>query len=193
MNFLNNLEEKTIYEVLIATDNKDGTCNIKPFGIKYENNHFTLNLFPNKTLLNIKNNKHFTLIFTQDSLLFTKSLFGFLSTDDLKKTYYSSVLCEVVKFSDKTIIDNYGENITTTIMANPVKILEDKKTMPLINRATTNIIELLVEFSRYDFMDVDSKNNFIKKLDSTENLIKKIGNKKHYKSIELIKKELNEE
>ena len=91
MNILNKLEEGNIYEVLIATENGDGTLNIKPFGVKFEEQHFVLHLFPNKTLFNIKQKKSFTVYFTNDVLAYTNALFGLL--DDFDKDF--AVECEV--------------------------------------------------------------------------------------------------
>ena len=54
-------------------------------------------------------------------------------------------------------------------------------------------MELLVDFSRYDLMDVDAKNNFIQKVKSSEKTIRKTGNKKHMDSLNLLKKELKKE
>jgi hypothetical protein len=41
-------------------------------------------------------------------------------------------------------------------------------------------------------MDVDAKNNFIEKVNSSETIIRKTGNKKHLDSLNLLKKELKE-
>ena len=94
---------------------------------------------------------------------------------------------------DTTIIDdNYGKNVATTIIAKPTKIIEHKKTVPIINRASNQIMELLIHFSRYEFMDVDARNNFIQKLNYSEKIIIKTGNKKHLDSLNLLKKELKQ-
>ena len=49
-----NLMENTIYEVIITSFNKQ--VNFKPFGIKFNNKKVILNLYPNRTLKNIKTN-----------------------------------------------------------------------------------------------------------------------------------------
>ncbi len=189
MNILNKLEEGNIYEVLIATENGDGTLNIKPFGVKFEEQHFVLHLFPNKTLFNIKQKKSFTVYFTNDVLAYTNALFGLL--DDFDKDF--AVECEVENISSDQVADSYGKNIAAIITAKVIKIIEHDKTLPIINRATNHIIDLLVEFSRYSFMDVDKQTQFVEKIESTENIINKCGNKKHKKALNLIKKELKQE
>ena len=190
MTILSNFEEDMTYEVLISTKNEDASLNIKPVGLKIRDNSFVFKLFPNKTLSNIKNTGELTVYLLQDVLIFTKALTCNLSREDILSEVNYEILCEISNLDTTSVEDNYGENITATIIAKPVKIIEHKKTLPIINRASNQIIELLVDFSRYDFMDVDAKSNFIKKLKNSEILIRKTGNKKHLDSLNILKKEL---
>lgn len=192
MTILDNFEEDMIYEVLMSTKNEDGSLNVKPFGLKIKDNLFVLNLFPNKTLLNIKNNLEFTVYFLQDVFIFTKALTSNLDYEEFLNEINYEIPCKISNSSVSIIEDNYGKNITTTIIAEPIKIIEHKETFPIINRASNKIMELLIDFSRYDFMDVDAKNNFIEKVNSSETIIRKTGNKKHLDSLNLLKKELKE-
>jgi hypothetical protein len=192
MTILDNFEEDMIYEVLMSTKNEDGSLNVKPFGLKIKDNLFVLNLFPNKTLLNIKNNLEFTVYFLQDVFIFTKALTSNLDYEEFLNEINYEIPCKISNSSVSIIEDNYGKNITTTIIAEPIKIIEHKEAFPIINRASNKIMELLIDFSRYDFMDVDDKNNFIEKVNSSETIIRKTGNKKHLDSLNLLKKELKE-
>jgi hypothetical protein len=192
MTILDNFEEDMIYEVLMSTKNEDGSLNVKPFGLKIKDNLFVLNLFPNKTLLNIKNNLEFTVYFLQDVFIFTKALTSNLDYEEFLNEINYEIPCKISNSSVSIIEDNYGKNITTTIIAEPIKIIEHKEAFPIINRASNKIMELLIDFSRYDFMDVDAKNNFIEKVNSSETIIRKTGNKKHLDSLNLLKKELKE-
>lgn len=192
MTILSNFEEDMTYEVLVSTKNEDASFNIKPFGLKIVDNSFVLKLFPSKTLSNIKSTGMLTVYLLQDVLIFTKALTSNLSREDLLGEVNYEITCEISNLDELSIEDDYGENITATIIAKPVKIIEHKKNLPLINRASNQIIELLVDFSRYDFMDVDARNNFIKKLNSSEKLIRKTGNKKHLDSLNILKKELKQ-
>jgi hypothetical protein len=189
--FISNiLNENTKYEVLISTFNEDGSCHIKPFGLEIENNFLVLNLFPNKTLFNIKNRNEFKIYFSQDILLFTEALLNQLDFDNFLDCVDCEVVCDVVDLSEKIIVDAYCENAITKIKAEPIKIIEHKKTIPLFNRASNQILELLIDFSRFNLMDIDAKDNFIKKIESSEIIIEKTGNDKHKKSLNLIKKEV---
>lgn len=193
MSILNNFEEDMTYEVLVSTENLDGLFNIKPFGLKIKDGLFVLSLFPNKTLLNIKRSGKLTVYFSQDVLLFTKSLTSGLIMDEVLDEVNYEVEAEVLNIEDNLVEDDYGKNVSSTIFAEPKKIIEHKKTLPVINRASNQIIELLVDFSRYAFMDMDAQNNFIKKVNSSEKIIRKTGNKKHLDSLNLIKKSIKKE
>jgi len=192
MTILDNFEEDMVYEVLISTKNEDGSLNVKPFGLKIKNNSFVLKLFPNKTFLNIKNNLVFTVYFLQDVLMFTKALTSNLDYEEFLNEINYEIPCKISNSSVSVIEDNYGKNITTTIIAEPIKIIEHKETLPIINRASNKIMELLIDFSRYDLMDVDAKSNFIEKINSSERIIRKTGNGKHLDFLNLLKKELKE-
>jgi len=192
MTILDNFEEDMVYEVLISTKNEDGSLNVKPFGLKIKNNSFVLKLFPNKTFLNIKNNLVFTVYFLQDVLMFTKALTSNLDYEEFLNEINYEIPCKISNSSVSVIEDNYGKNITTTIIAEPIKIIEHKETLPIINRASNKIMELLIDFSRYDLMDVDAKSNFIEKINSSERIIRKTGNGKHLDSLNLLKKESKE-
>ncbi len=190
MNILDTLEEGMTYEVLISTENEDKSRNIKPFGLKVKDNLFFLKLFPNRTFFNIKRTEEFTVYFLHDVLIFAEALTSGLDYGNLLDKVNYEVGCKVLNSDAMGIEDAYGKNVTTTIMAKPLNIIEHKKSLPIINRASNHIMELLVDFSRYDLMDVDAKNNFIQKVDSSEKIIGKTGNKKHLDSLNLIKKEL---
>lgn len=190
MNILDTLEEGMTYEVLISTENEDKSHNIKPFGLKVKDNLFVLKLFPNRTFFNIKRTEEFTVYFLHDVLIFAEALTSGLDYGNLLDKVNYEVGCKVLNSDTMGIEDAYGKNVTTTIMAKPLNIIEHKKTLPIINRASNHIMELLVDFSRYDLMDVDAKNNFIQKVDSSEKIIEKTGNKKHMDSLNLIKKGL---
>lgn len=192
MTIFDDFEEDMTYEVLVSTKNVDESLNIKPFGLKIKNNSFVLRLFSNKTLLNIKNTEKLTVYFLQNPLIFTKALTSNLNYDEMLNEINYEIPCEISGLDATTIEDIYGRNKTTTIIAKPIKIIEHKKTLPIINRASNQIMELLIDFSRYDFMNIDAKRNFIKKVNSSEGIIRKTGNKKHMDSLNILKKELKQ-
>lgn len=186
--FFKNLDEDTVYEALVSSS--DGNCfNIKPFGVQVKDNGIVLGLYPNHTLVNIKRTGTFDVHFTEDVLLYTKAALGLLD-EDCRSLMDVSIRCEVTGYDAIPVEDSYGQNILTIIHANMVKIIENKSTYPTINRATNKIIELLVDYSRYDYQDIDA---LIEKLEKTDKFIQKNGNNKHKKSMELLKKRIIED
>lgn len=189
-NPLDNLEENITMEVLVSTVNGDGTYNIRPFGARYDGHNFILRMFPNQSLINIKNTGKLIIYFTQDILLFTRALLARVSQDELLGNVECSFMCRVAGMESTITDDIYGNNSTTKIIAEPIKIMEHNNKLPLINRATNQILELLIDFSRYHLMDVDARNNFNEKLIQTEKIIIKTGNDKHKKAMKTIKKRI---
>lgn len=191
MNVLDNLEEDVTYEVLVIT--YDGVkANIKPFGLRYTGESFVFDLFPNSTLLNIKRTGTLTVYFLHDILAFTKALLDELTLDELKGTFHCSILCDVKSIESDMTDDAYGKNILSRIIAEPTEIITNNLTLPIINRATGHIIEVLVDFSRYEYMDVDARNNFKEKIRLIEKTVEKTGNTKHRKAMEIIKNRMKE-
>ena len=189
--------EDVTYEALITSFSSDGEVHTKPFGVRFRDNEVFLNLFPSRTLVNIVANQNFYLSFTRDSLLYARALFDCLCVDDYDGTVLrdaSFVLsCEVINISEEFVEDDYGKIRLSKISSKATKILKEKREVATINRATNHIIEVLIDYSRYAFMNASERKSFYKKMDSCEEIIKKTGNTKHEEALKLLKKELNKE
>lgn len=190
-------DEDVTYEALITSFSSDGEVHTKPFGVRFRDNEVFLNLFPSRTLVNIVANKKFYLSFTRDSLLYARALFDCLCVDDYDENILrdaSFVLsCDVVSISEEFVEDDYGKIRLSKIISKATKILKEKREVATINRATNHIIEVLIDYSRYAFMNASERKSFYKKMDSCEEIIKKTGNTKHEEALKLLKKELNKE
>ena len=191
MDVLENLEENVTYEVLLLTG-EGVNVNIKPFGLRYTGESFVFDLFPNRTLLNIKRVGTLTVYFLYDVLAFTKAFFDELTLDELGGICHCSIRCDVKSMESYMTDDSYGKNILTRIIAEPTEIITNNLTLPIINRATIHIIDVLVDFSRYEYMDVDARNNFKEKIRLIEKTVEKTGNTKHRKAMEIIKNRMKE-
>ncbi|OED30627.1 DUF447 domain-containing protein [Methanosphaera sp. WGK6] len=194
MDDINLFSENVIYEVLITTF-ECGIFHTKPFGMKINDNKIILNLFPNKTLYNLKQNPNFIIQINQNPLIYVKSATNQLHYEDyvnnniLKDT--SHVLIARVLFMDEIEIkDSYGKNVLTEIIAEPLELKKLKNTIPLINRATNIIIDLLVDYSRFYYMTSSEKEKFCEKLVDCERIIKKTGTENHLESLMILKNEI---
>lgn len=191
-----NIEENTRYEVLVTTHNKDDSYNTKPFGVLFKKNNVILNLYPNATLENIKDNSSFIIQLSSNPLIFTKSLLDRLDSSDyneegiLKK---ASCVLYVKAFDCVTIIheDKYGDTPITRITSEITDTIMMCNSPSVINRTTNKIIELLVKLSRIKYMNKADLDLFEKQIDESLKFIIKEGNQDHISSLTLIKEELN--
>ncbi|WP_455645198.1 DUF447 domain-containing protein [Methanosphaera sp.] len=194
MNDMDLFSENVIYEVLITTIS-NGISHTKPFGMKINDNKIILNLFPNKTLHNLKQNAIFIIQITQNPLIYVKAATNQLSANDyyddkiLKQADYI-LKSKVISMKEIEINDKYGKNILTEITAEPIELKKLKDTIPMINRATNTIINLLVDYSRFYAMDDFEKKKFYEKIVDSERIIEKTGNKNHLESLMILKKEV---
>ncbi|RAP53173.1 MAG: hypothetical protein BZ137_07520 [Methanosphaera sp. rholeuAM130] len=190
-----NIEENTRYEVLITTNNNDNSYNTKPFGVLFKQDNVILNLYPNNTLKNIRNNPSFTIQLSSNPLTFTKALLGKLDESDyddngiLKKTsriLYANATDYVVIIHE----DKYGDTPITRITAEITDVVMLNNSPPTINRTTNKIIELLVKLSRVKYMNKEEFESFKKEADDSFKFIIKEGNQDHMDSLILIKQEI---
>ncbi len=184
------LQNDTIYESLITTVNSDNTINTKPIGIIFENNQIRLDLFYNRTLQNIKCNKIFTIEFTTSPLLYTKALFNKFNPTDYKKegNYYNLLKSDYVIHAKLIKIDKFMNK--SKIIAEIVNEQEENNSIPTINRATNKIIELLVKYTRINFMTKEEKQLFKEEIIKSEGFIEKVGNQNHIESFNILKSEI---
>lgn len=191
-----NIEENTRYEVLVTTHNDDNSYNTKPFGVLFKGNNVILNLYPNSTLKNIRNNPSFIIQLSSNPLIFTKSLLDKLDDSDynengiLKK---APCIIYAKAFDYVTIIheDKYGDTPITRITSEITDMIMMNNSPSVINRTTNRIIELLVKLSRIKYMNNDDLNLLEKEIDESLKFIIKEGNQDHISSFTLIKEELN--
>ena len=106
MDVLENLEENVTYEVLLLTG-EGVNVNIKPFGLRYTGESFVFDLFPNRTLLNIKRVGTLTVYFLYDVLAFTKAFFDELTLDELGGICHCSIRCDVKSMESYMTDDSY--------------------------------------------------------------------------------------
>ncbi|MDO5851439.1 MAG: DUF447 family protein [Methanobacteriaceae archaeon] len=177
-------EEDIIYESVITTKNNNGTLNTSLIGVINNNNHIQLKLYSNKTLKNILKNKEFILGLTTDPLLLTRIVLKKLNITDYQKIKNNDCINMPLLLKLKMECYTQKEEIHI-ITAKIVETIQNKPEIPIINRATNKIVELLVDYTR-----LTNKEVYINKIDDNERIILKTGNKKHKIALELIKKSI---
>jgi len=191
-----NIEEDTRYEVLITTSGNDNSHNTKPFGVVFKGNIVKLNLYPNTTLKNIRDNPSFIIQITSNPLIFTKALLNKLDASDyndegiLNGASYA-LYANTIDYMGVIQEDNYGKTQITKINAEVTDVIKLNNSPSIINRTTNKIIELLVKLSRLPYLSKDEVSSFKKEVDNSLKFIVKEGNQNHIDSLTLIKQELN--
>lgn len=195
------------YEAIITTVDKDGNSNASPFGVRVlENDEIFLRIFDGgNTIKNIKDKKEFIVNITADPLMFTLSTINTIPEEHLSRIPNKTTDDELVYIRDAdayfickvtSMKSSYRENdsIKDTginfIKAKIVKLNINNKCVRPINRGIHALIESLVNYSRINIVDDETRKQFIERFIESERMIKKVGNEKEKESIKLLKDDL---
>jgi len=192
------MEKGRQYETIISTRNEDGSKNAAPIGVICAGSDKIINrIFKGShTLDNIVRERQFTVNITHDPELFTTATLGNLPQDcfnddcsikGVKAHFKCEVisLTEAVKQSDP--IKRKGEAIVIKSKVVDLKISEQTHAL---NRGFGYVIESLANFTRFDMVGSDEKDEYLKKFKEANRVVKKVGTKEDIKAMNEIKKEL---
>lgn len=185
-----------LYEVLLTSQNNNGSYNIKPFGIKFnKDGQIEITIFPNKTLKNIKNNPFITIQFTQNIDVYVRALFNklvdsdFLDDKILNETN-TAIDAKVVSMTEEVREDAHSKTTITHVVCDIIDVSQINLAIPVISRPTAMIMEDLIRYSRVKFMNVNEMCEYLKDMEDSIDFIKDQGNKIHLDAINLICSEL---
>lgn len=192
------MEKGRQYETIITSQNDEGTKNAAPIGVLCSGSDMILNrIFKgSRTLDNIISQKEFTVNITHSPELFTESLLGNLDddlfNDDLSlKGCDAYFKCKAVSFTEAVKrsdpVRNKGEAI---IIKSKVVNLKINKDTAAFNRGFGYVIESLTNFSRFDLVEGELKEFYIKRFRESYRIVNKVGTKQDIKVMHKIKKEL---
>ena len=192
------IEKGKQYETIITTINPDGTKNAAPIGVLCINENTVLcRIFKgSKTLDNILRHKEFTANITKDPELFTLSLLGnlpqdYFSDENTIKDIDAYFKCEVISFKEAVKqsdpIKKKGEAIV--FKSNVVELVINKE-INAYNRAFDYVVESLANLTRFDIVDDETKEFYLKQFREAKRVVKKVGYKKEKEAMDRIKKEL---
>ena len=192
------MERGRQYETIITTENNYGVKNAAPIGVLCSGKDTVLNrIFKGShTLDNMISQKEFVVNITHSPELFTESLIGNLSdelfNDDLSLKGADAhfrcrviSLTEAVKRSDP--VKSSGEAIV--IKSKVVELVIDKDTQAF-NRGFSYVIESLTNFSRFDLVEGEQKEFYVKRFKEAYRIVNKVGTKQDINAMHRIKKEL---
>lgn len=193
------MEKGRQYETIITTKNSDNTYNAAPIGVICSGKDKIVNrIFKGShTLENIISNREYFVNITQDPEIFMLSTLGnlpqnyFTSEGHLKccDSYFKCKvvsLTEAVKQSDP--IKKKGEAIVIKSEVTEITANNDKTAF---NRGFGYVVESLSNYSRFELVDLDKKEEYIKTFKEAYRIVKKVGTKNDIASMKKIKEEYN--
>ncbi len=192
------MEKGRQYETIITTENEDGSRNASPIGVLCAGEDRIINrIFKGShTLENIVREKEFVVNITHDPELFKTSTLG-----NLPQNYFNEDLslkcadaffkCKAISFTEAVKqsdpIKKKGEALVFKSQVVGLTINQPVKAM---NRGFGYVIESLANLTRFDLVDDDKKEEYLKHFREANRVVVKVGTKEDIKAMREIKKEL---
>jgi hypothetical protein len=188
-----------LYETIITTLNQDSAPNAAPIGLIPKNsNKFVLYLFQgSSTLENIKREGKFTVNILNDPSSFVESTLGnppkssfqehgghyYLKNSDA----FFTAQVETMKAVDKK--DQIGSSQLNIVQARVEEIIQISDCVHPLNRAIYGIIEALIDLSRIDMVDSETRNTYFERLAEISRVVNRVGGPEDIEALKRIKKE----
>ncbi len=194
------MEKGKQYETIITTKNSSNVQNAAPIGVICSGKDKVLcRIFKGgKTLDNICSQKEFVVNITNNPELFMLSTLGnlpeeYFSPDNSIKDIDAYFKCEVVSLKEAVKqsdpIKKKGEAI---VIKSEVKELVINKDTKAFNRGFGYVIESLSNYSRFDLVGEEKKQEYVKAFKEANRIVRKIGYKKDIASMDAIKNKIKE-
>ena len=194
-----NMNKGQLYEAIITTKNELGEKNAAPFGVTCRgNDEIMLKIFKgSKSLENILKTKEFVVNITSNPLYFTYATINtinpiYFEKNNSLKDCDAYFKCEVSNIKEATRKDSIKISEAMIIIAKVTSITINKKYTKALNRAIYSLIQSLVDFSRIDIVDENTREEYLIKFKKSKKLIFKVGSKQEKESIKLLENKLKE-
>ena len=192
------MEKGRQYETIITTRNDENLKNAAPIGVLCSGTDTILTrIFKGShTLDNMISQREFVVNITHDPEIFTTSTLGNLPQDYFNEdttlkcadAYFKckvTSLTEAVKQSDP--IKKKGEAI---VIKSKVTELVINKNTKAINRGFAYVIETLSNYSQFDIVGEEKKQEYLQRFRETYRVVKKVGYRQDIEAMNKIKEEL---
>lgn len=192
------MEKGRQYETIITTNNCENIKNAAPIGVLYAGEDKILNrIFKGShTLENIISQREFVVNITHNPELFTLSTIGnlpqdYFNEDNSLKCAEAYFKCEVISLKEAvTQSDPIRNSSAAMVIKSKVTELIIKKPTKAMNRAFSYVIESLANLSRFDIVEKDKKEEYLKRFKEANRVVAKVGRREDIKAMGEIKKEL---
>ena len=195
------------YEVIITTIDNNGKSNAAPFGLRVlDGNDVFLRIFEGGTTIkNIKEKEEFVVNVTTDPLMFTLATTNTIPDEYLTRisnktenndelVYLTDAdayfICKVKNLKEALREDDIKSSDVNYIKSEVIEINIKNKCVKPINRAIHALIEALVNYSRINIVDDDTREYFLERFLESERIIKRVGNEEEKGSIQILKENL---
>ena len=195
------------YEVIITTIDNNGKSNAAPFGLRVlEDNEVFLRIFEGGTTIkNIKEKEEFVVNITTDPLMFTLATTNTIPDEYLTRisnktenndelVYLTDAdayfICKVKNLKEALREDDIKSSDVNYIKSEVIEINIKNKCVKPMNRAIHALIEALVNYSRINIVDEDTREYFLERFLESERIIKRVGNEEEKGSIQILKENL---
>ena len=192
------MEKGRQYETIITTKNSKNIKNAAPIGVICAGENKILNrIFKGShTLENIISQKEFIVNITHDPNLFTVSLLGnlpeeYFNEDNSLKCADAYFKCNVISLTEAVKqSDPIKKNGEAIVIKSKVTELVINRPTHAMNRGFAYVIESLANLTRFDMVNDDKKEEYIKRFREANRVVLKVGYKEDIKAMHEIKKEL---
>lgn len=195
------------YEVIITTIDNNGKSNAAPFGLRVlDGNEVFLRIFEGGTTIkNIKEKEEFVVNVTTDPLMFTLATTNTIPDEYLTRisnktenndelVYLTDAdayfICKVKNLKEALREDDIKSSDVNYIKSEVIEINIKNKCVKPMNRAIHALIEALVNYSRINIVDEDTREYFLERFLESERIIKRVGNEEEKGSIQILKENL---
>ena len=192
------MEKGRQYETIITTKNSKNIKNAAPIGVICAGENKILNrIFKGShTLENIISQKEFIVNITHDPNLFTVSLLGnlpeeYFNEDNSLKCADAYFKCNVISLTEAVKqSDPIKKNGEAIVIKSKVTELVINRPTHAMNRGFAYVIESLANFTHFDMVNDNKKEEYIKRFREANRVVVKVGYKEDIKAMHEIKKEL---
>ena len=192
------MEKGRQYETVITTENCEKIKNAAPIGVLCSGQDMILNrIFKGShTLENIISQRKFIVNITHDPEIFMLSTIGNLSEDYFNednslKCAEAYFKCEVISLSEAVKqSDPIRKKEEAIVIKSKVTDLTINQPTRAMNRGFSYVIESLSNFTRFDMVGEEQKEEYLNRFREAFRVVKKVGYKEDIKSMKIIKEEL---
>lgn len=192
------MEKGKQYETIITTTSCDDIKNAAPIGVICAGQDKVLNrIFKgSRTLENIISKREFIVNITHNPEVFTLSTVGnlpedYFNEDNSLKCADAYFKCNVISLTEAVKqSDPIKKNGEAIVIKSKVTELVINRPTHAMNRGFAYVIESLANLTRFDMVNDDKKEEYIKRFREANRVVVKVGYKEDIKAMHEIKKEL---